>query len=158
MSYGLCWVSRVSEKTMRGRLVKDLRSIDFRSIENWVGPGTPDSNYVEGWVELKWARSWPVKPGTPVVFEHYTPQQKVWQMRRWSRGGRVFVLVQIGLCWMLYDAPTAVEILGKATKSVMIDRAWKVWHKGLKVDQLIEWLCHMPLPVRLPRSIKGMTP
>ncbi|RPJ39971.1 MAG: hypothetical protein EHM35_00875 [Planctomycetaceae bacterium] len=69
---------------MRQRIVKLLTEagLDAGSVENPAGPGTPDVQYVGGWVELKWIEDWPKRATTPVVIEHFTPQQKVWAIRR----------------------------------------------------------------------------
>lgn len=93
-------------------------------------PGTPDVECMVGWIELKWARSWPKRGGAFRV-PHFTPQQRIWLRRRWNAGGGSWLLLQIGLCWMLFDGPTAADILGHCGENRLRACALKVWDKGL---------------------------
>lgn len=111
------------------------------SVENRARPGTPDVNYVEGWLELKWLRSWPRNAEDSVVrIEHFTPQQRVWLKNRWRRGGRAFLLLQAaGQDWLLFDGETAAHTVGRATRPVLYQRALRSW-KSLNVKELIQCL------------------
>lgn len=127
----------MSEYGMRGRVVKALRKFDAISVENPAYPGTPDVNYVEGWVELKWARDWPVKPSTPLAIEHFTPQQRVWLTRRWLLGGNVWLLLCCGGEWLLFTGVVAADTLGKSTREELIAVAHKTWLNGLNEEELV---------------------
>lgn len=131
----------MSEAGMRQRVVKILRPLDAVSIENSVGIGTPDINYREGWVELKWLRSWPKKDSTIVRLAHdLTKEQRVWLRRRASYGGNVWVLLQCRREWLLFYGEMAAHIIGTCTKRELIDCSRKYWPNGLDGSELVEIL------------------
>lgn len=134
----------MSEKTQRQRVVKALRVLDAISVENSAYPGTPDLNFIGGWIELKWARRWPKEKITIFRMEHFTPQQRVWLTRRWRRGGGAWVLLQVGLTWLLFDGPTAAQILGRVNEETLRSKAVKVWERGLNDKELRECLTSAP--------------
>ena len=125
---------------MRGKVVRALRKLNAISVENPALPGTPDVNYIEGWIELKWLRQWPVGEQTPVRFEHFTPQQRVWQLRRRRAGGRSWALVQCRRDWLLFSGEVAALNLGFMTKAEMFVHADKTWSAGLPEEELREWV------------------
>lgn len=132
----------MSEKTMRQRIVKALQSLDALAVENPMHPGTPDVNYVEGWIELKWLKRWPKNADkSPVLIEHFTPQQRVWLRRRALRKGNVLLLFQVSHTkeWFLFKGDVAAEHFGKITRPQMYELAYKVW-TGLKDKELLECL------------------
>ncbi len=126
----------MSEKTMRRRIVTALRALDALSIENPIVPGTPDVNYIEGWIELKWARRWPEQESDILRMPHFTNQQRVWLRRRWRKGGRVWLLLQVGQCWLLFDGATAADVVGTSTRRELFERAYQAWPDGLDERQL----------------------
>lgn len=131
----------MSEQTMRARVVRALRPLDAISVENRVGPGTPDVNYAEGWLELKWIRRWPRNcDEDPVLVDHFTPQQRSWLLRRHRRGGNIHLLLQVGQEHLLFRAPEAVALLGRATRPELMRGALVHWTSGLPSRELIEWL------------------
>lgn len=121
----------MTEKVMRQVVGKMLKQYDPIPVENPAYPGTPDLNYIEGWLELKYAERWPLRGGI-LRIEHYTPQQKVWGIRRQMSGGRTHLLLQVGQEWLLFDSITAAEYVGKSSREELIAVAQKVWHKGIK--------------------------
>jgi len=126
---------------MRQKVVGALRSLDAISVENPVGPGTPDVNFIEGWVELKWLRAWPKRPETPVTLDHpLTPEQRAWHKRRSKRGGNTWVMLQCGREWLLFKGIVAAEHLGTATRSELYHHATIWWRNGLDTNGLIEAL------------------
>lgn len=127
----------MAESDMRKKVIKALSSLDAVAVENKVGPGTPDINYIGGWIECKWLRRWPKKGGT-VKIDHYTPQQRVWARRRAHCGGRVFMLIQRGREWILLHGPVAADILGESTREEIIESSLRYWNKGLVDDELME--------------------
>lgn len=125
---------------MRKRVVHMIRQLDPVSVENAVYPGTPDINYCLGWIELKWMAEWPRKENTPVLLPHFTPQQRAWLMRRHRMGGMVWVLLQCGNEWLLFDGETAATHLGKLPKGALISAAERHWEFGIVESELVEGL------------------
>lgn len=125
---------------MRQRVVRELRSLNAIAVENPVLPGTPDVNYIEGWIELKWLRSWPVRGGV-VTIPHFTPQQRVWHYRRRKVGGQSWFLLQCKREWILLDGAVAAMIVNKTTREELIDQAdGAYWPHGMMWDEAIQWL------------------
>lgn len=108
------------EREMRQTLVKALRlaGADPVSVENPACPGTPDVNYVEGWAELKELHEWPARAETNVAIDHFTPQQRVWLIRRSMAHGRVFLVLKVKNEWLCYTGNIAAVIVGRATQEV----------------------------------------
>lgn len=128
----------MSEQGMRGRVTKALRVLDAIAVENPAHIGTPDVNYVGGWIELKWLRRWPVNEDTVVAFPHFTTQQRIFHIRRRQAGGACWVMVQCRREWLLFAGEDAALHLGKCTKQQMISLAHKVWPNGLVQKELVE--------------------
>jgi len=128
----------MSESGMRKNLVQRLKKLDACAVENPAGPGTPDVNFIGGFIELKWLRAWPKREGTVVTLDHPLLQsQKVWIKRRIRRGGAVWVLLQCGREWLLFWGDVAVQYLGTETRAELYYHARAVWRKGLDVGELI---------------------
>lgn len=115
----------MSESNMRQHLVRVLKTagLDPVSVENPAHPGTPDLNYADGWLELKWVKRVPAREDTVLALEHFTPQQRVWLLRRWRAGGNVHMLLCCAGEWMLFDGDVAVEVVGKSTLPELRERA-----------------------------------
>lgn len=120
-----------------------MKTLDAVSVENPVFPGTPDVNYIGGWIELKWLRDWPKRDGE-VAIRHFTPQQRSWLKRRWLRGGNVFLLLQVGNEWLLFDGNIAAEHVGRVPRQVLQSLARRHWIEGLKDAELRAVLEAMP--------------
>lgn len=131
----------MAEKDMRGRVVKWLRPLDAVSVENRVGYGHPDVNYIGGDVELKWLPRWPRNcDSSPVKIDHFTPQQRVWLKRRWRRGGSVYLLLQVRMEWLLFDGMTAAHIVGRVSRVELVERAHRHWAQGMEPKELVRCL------------------
>lgn len=131
----------MAEQHMRQRVVKALRSEDAVSVENKVYPGTPDVNYIGGWVELKWLPNWPRDREAIVPVKHFTPQQRVWLKRRWRKGGQALVLMQVKAndAWLLFDGETAAAKLGRVPAVELYESCLA---SGFRLDErkIKEWL------------------
>ena len=139
------------ESSLRSVVVETLREFHAIAVENPALPGTPDVNYVGGWLELKSLDRWPARAATPVRIEHWTPQQRVWHVLRARAGGRSFVLIEIvdpGDV-LLLDGPAAVSFIGKANRAQLLELAVKSWpnRAGMRADLLPLLRCPPPLVV-----------
>jgi len=131
----------MSEQAMRQRVVKALRCLDAISVENPAYPGTPDLNYVEGWIECKWLRSWPKRDSTVVKLQHeLMKHQQVWLERRRRAGGQAWVFLQCGREWLLFDGAKAGQHIGSSTRAQLLEAADRVWTNGLVDEELVEYL------------------
>lgn len=133
-------------------MVKALRSLDAIAVENPALPGTPDVNYIEGWVELKWLRSWPKQPGTLVKFDHFTVQQRVWHIRRRRAGGRTWMLIQCKREWILLDGAVAALNVNLSTRTELIYLAEAYWANGLNQKDLVACVSQEQKPFTLTES------
>lgn len=140
------------ESSLRGVVVKALHELHAIAVENPVLPGTPDVNYVGGWLELKSLDRWPFRESTPVRIEHWTPQQRVWHVLRARAGGRSFVLLEIvdpGDV-LLLGGPDAVTFIGKANRARLLELALARWpdRAGMRTD--LPTLLRNPPPLVIP--------
>jgi len=131
----------LSEQTMRQRVIGILKELDAFSVENIVRPGTPDINFIPGWLELKWLREWPGNADkSPVLIPHFTLQQRSFLRQRSRAEGSCWVLLQVGREWILLDGWIAAKWLGKATRKELIRMSTKYWGQGLKDKELLACL------------------
>lgn len=126
----------MSEQTMRQRVVRGLRSLDAISVENSARAGTPDVNYVEGWIELKQLPRWPREEDAIVLCRHFRVGQRVWIKRRARAGGRVHVLLQVGRDWLLLPGAEAAEELGRVSRARLEEMAVRVWRGKIEMKEL----------------------
>lgn len=104
------------------RPVLQAHRLDPVRIENAVSIGVPDVNYKDGWIELKYAASWPRRDKTPLRLPHFTPQQRVWLRRRWRLGGRAFLLLRVVDEFMLFDGGFAADYVGLVERAVLYNK------------------------------------
>jgi hypothetical protein len=130
----------MSESAMRSRVVKGLRALDAVAVENPARPGTPDVNYIEGWIELKQLPRWPAKRDTVVKCSHFRTGQRIWIKRRARAGGQVHVLLQVGSDWLLLPGAWAAQNLGRVSLVELIENAERVWHGRLNTKELRQCL------------------
>lgn len=116
------------EKHQRRFVISALKPLDAIAVENPVYPGTPDVNYVEGWIELKSLDALPKKlHSTKVKIEHYTKQQRAWILKRHLKGGKVFLLLQIANEWFLFNGRFAAQKVGRVLYQELVDNAVAYW-------------------------------
>ena len=130
----------MKESYMRSVVVKALKPLHAVSVENPVGPGTPDINYCEGWLELKALDAWPVRPDTVVRVPHFTQQQRILLTKRAAAGGNVWLLLTVGRTWMLFEGVVAANHVGKVTKDELLELSSSCWHGTPPAAQLMLWL------------------
>lgn len=126
----------MSEAHMRRRVVRWLKPLNAIPVENPAQPGTPDVNYVEGWIELKKLNNWPKGADTIVKVDHFTPQQRAWLKFRRLKHGRAFLLLQVKNEWLLFEGRKAAELLGLVPRHRLEAEALRHWRKGLQPDEL----------------------
>lgn len=123
-------------------------SLDPVRVENSAYPGTPDVNFVDGWMELKYIRAWPKRDRTFLSIDHYTASQRVWIKRRAKKGGRVFLLLKVGKKeWYLFRGGAATDALytGEVNRKNARMIADKYWLNGIDKSELVFELIK-PLP------------
>lgn len=125
---------------MWGRVRKALKGLDPVRVENRVELGTPDVNYVEGWLELKWQRKAPKRGGILRLDHEFMLEQRVWAIRRHHAGGRCFLFLKIQNEWLLFYGYVAAEFLGYSTLEQLREKAIKVWKNQLNDQELREIL------------------
>jgi hypothetical protein len=109
----------VAESDLNAWIQRAIRHRDPVRIENAVGPGTPDIEYVGGWIESKMLKAWPKRAATPVRVPHYVPEQRAWHVKRRTAGGRVHVVIQIASDVLVFDGKVAAQGLGFWTREEM---------------------------------------
>jgi len=127
----------MSEANMRQNLCDRLKKLDAIAVENPARPGTPDINFIGGWIECKWLRAWPKRVGTVVKLDHpLSKGQKIWINRRNRRGGKAWVMLQCGREWLLFNGGLACLYLGMRTRAELYSQARAVWKNGLDTEEL----------------------
>lgn len=122
---------------MRQRLVKGLKPLHAIAVENTVGSGTPDINYVGGWIECKWLRRWPKRESTIVKLVHdFTREQRLWATSRWACGGASWLMLQCNREWLLFTGVAGAKRIGSCTRLELIKYTHSYWGEGLKDDEL----------------------
>lgn len=135
------------EAALRASVIRKLEPLNAVAVENPALPGTPDVNYVGGWLELKSLERWPAHAKTKVRCEHWTPVQRVFHLRRCNVGGGCRVLLEICLShdYLLLDGLDAVRLLGEGTQAELRAAAIFVWHgKAEALTGLLEFLTSHP--------------
>ena len=132
----------MSESGQRQRVIRALKPLHAIPVENPMRPGTPDVNYADGWIELKWLRRWPKRAETEVKIPHFTPWQRRWLEKRHaiSKSGACWLILQVGREWMLFTGRDAAEYVGHLSRKGLYKVARARWPSGLKDKELIECL------------------
>lgn len=100
----------------------ESKGFDAHRIENKIELGTPDVNYLHGWIELKYKSKWPARGGILIV-PHFTELQRRWLDRRQKCGGRAFVLLKVNKEWILFEGATGAKVLGHLRKEELLTHA-----------------------------------
>jgi hypothetical protein len=116
----------MAEDSTNTRVMKALRGLHPIRVENPACAGTPDINYIGGWIENKYLASWPL-PGTIVRLDHFTPQQRCWHTLRAHAGGVSYVFLQVGREYLLFRGYDAAQELGKVTQQSLREMAVGIW-------------------------------
>jgi hypothetical protein len=101
------------EKTLRKNVLQILsKDLDAKPVENVAWPGYPDVEYIGGVMELKRIPRWPATDSI-VRIPHFSPQQKVFLARRCRKGGKAWLLLQVGKEYFLFEGDS-LSGLGKS--------------------------------------------
>lgn len=119
----------MSESQLRRKVIDALRHWHAVSVENHAHPGTPDVNYVDGWLELKEIEKYPAPGPTIVQLPHFTKQQRAWLHCRLRAGGRAHVLLRVlrppraapRSRYVLLPALWAAQHLGHSTRGELLE-------------------------------------
>lgn len=106
----------------------------------------PDVSYStthHGWIELKVADK-PKRPSTPVRVDHFTAGQRNWLTRHGRRGGKCFILLQVGPAYFLFSW-TSARVIGDLTLEGLAKEALAIWGNGI-------------LPGAFLDALEGVTP
>ena len=131
----------MSEAALWNLIRPVVRPLDAQRVENKCGKGTPDVNYIGGWIELKQQDAWPKRPTTKVRLDHdLSKEQRIWINRREKKGGTVFVLIQVARDYLLLSGGTAATVIGEATQAELRSAALHVWTSKTLKEELLECL------------------
>jgi hypothetical protein len=134
----IAW-SNMSESDLSKKVINALYPLDPMPVDNPRRPGTPDINFVEGWMELKYMPEWPRKASTLVKFPKFSTQQRVWLVKRSVRQGNCFVFLQVKNLYLLFEGGFAGQHFDRMTKDEMIKNALYVWDY-FPGEGLMKWL------------------
>jgi hypothetical protein len=125
----------MNEAQFRVKVVGLLRPWHAIAVENRVCAGTPDVNFSKGWIELKVLSAYG-QPSKPVVIHHFTPQQRVWLMKRSRAGEKTFLFLHVVAQneFILLDGYAAALHLNKLTRCQLHEKALGVWNKFAKEE------------------------
>lgn len=137
-------------------------TIDVVRVENSVGPGTPDLNFAaygnEGWIEMKYRRSYPRSFDKTPVFTKRTglsKEQAAWIMRRVEAEGVVLILAGVGRFIFLLDGRHA-SLFNLYALADLAKFAWIVLHRRHVNENTIgHILSHSP--AEAPQLFHGTT-
>jgi hypothetical protein len=127
------------ETVLNGHLMTALRwfRLDPQRIENVVGEGTPDIEFVGGWIESKFLWEWPRRPDTIIHIRHFTTEQRAWHVRRAAFGGISFVALEVEDDLLIIKGDKAARMIGNTTRGELLASAECVCH-GAAVERAIE--------------------
>lgn len=146
----------VDENAFRPTVLQALKPLHGVFVENVMLAGTPDINYVEGWIELKWLEDWPKKPQTPVRLPKFKRGQRIFLYKRCLAGGQAYLLLRVNLEWILLPGFWAATRLGTATRAEIIAAAWQHWPRRLMAAELVAFLrTNPPMPIATLSLLPG---
>lgn len=118
---------RLSEKSMSHTVMGALVSLHATRIENYCSAGTPDIEYIQGWLELKEMPGWPIDPQWHLRIPHFTIEQRLFLRKRCYYGGNAHLLLKVGAEWLLIRGDKACDIIGSSTADELRAASELVW-------------------------------
>lgn len=109
------------------KVMQALKGWDPLRVENIHMPGTPDINFIGGWIEVKWVLQYPVKDETIITCRHFTIEQRNFLKRRMLMGGATFLFVGIAGNYYLFDGIAGANFFGFVERQMLRRKARNVW-------------------------------
>lgn len=147
------------ESTLRNSVCHNLAALHAVAVENPVLPGTPDVNVLDAWIELKSLDKWPERAPTIVRCDHWTPEQRVFHLRRSAAGGRVYLLVEVCASheYLLLEGAVAVRIFGRSDRAALTAAAIRRWlGKSAAMEGLLAFFSPKNVPRPTPDPDAGL--
>lgn len=129
----------MKEADDRRLVVNALKELHAFAVENPARAGTPDINYMEGWIEMKRLDRWP-PPSEIIDIPHFTPQQRNFLEKRVRMGGHAWLLFRIRNDWLLFRGDIAARRVGHVRQNELLAIASRVWSGRLNKAELLEYL------------------
>lgn len=117
----------MSEKSMSRTVMEALVPLHPVRIENYCSPGTPDIEYIQGWLELKEMPGWPIDPQWHLRIPHFTVEQRLFLTKRCYYGGQAHLLLKVGAEWLLIRGDTAGKVIGVSSADELRAASELVW-------------------------------
>ena len=120
-----------------------ILGLDGIRIEGTNRAGTPDVNYIGGWIECKYLSRWPASADKrPVKFKHpWTKIQQIWARRRAKSGGTVILCAKVQREWFFWIYSDELRTLfGSMTRPQMVQTASLHLPNGLDKQKLLVWI------------------
>lgn len=111
----------MSESDLNARLMKQLHRsrLDPQRVENAVSSGCPDIEFVGGWIESKFLRRWPKRPGLIVQCKHFTTAQRSWHVSRHAAHGLSWIVLEVAGELLVLDGLTAAKHFGRVPRDTL---------------------------------------
>lgn len=128
---------RKPEQRMWDAIKPNMAGLDARRIESTsTASGIPDVNYVQGWIELKCLRGWPVREKTIVKVKHFTADQRAFLRVRWAAGGKTFLLLKVAKEWLLFTGPVAAKSIHYVNRQKLYEICVSRWTRLPRNEEL----------------------
>lgn len=128
----------MKESDVRRKIVECLLPLDAHAVENACNPGTPDIEYIGGWIEVKYIPKWPARENSPLRVDHFTAVQRLWIKKRVRMGGVVIVALRVGDDLLLFNGWDAAEFIGTLPKEDLIDLARCHWENKTNWTEFLQ--------------------
>lgn len=133
------------EPNQRSILLRILAPLHANAVENLAVPGYPDIEFIGGTIECKSANKWPRGEKTVLTEgvdkKHFTPQQRVWAIKRCRAQGFHCVCLKVDQDWFMLSGEVAAKHLGiDWTRQDIIDESSAKWLGGLDKNEFYTFI------------------
>lgn len=128
------------ESNQRSTVIRILSPLHACAVENPACPGFPDVCFIGGLLELKAVDRWPIRKDSVLTMgvdrKHFTPQQRVFALKRRRAQGFHCVCLQVDQDWLLVPGELAAKHLGVDwNREDIIKGSWRHWLGGLNKNE-----------------------